>query len=296
MVVDTDDLLTSFDRKQNAFNVNPVADLHTHTLASDGTLSASDLVALAVRYGVNLLALTDHDELDGCREAATVAQSHGIAFINGVEISVTWQARTIHIVGLNVDTTSLPLQQGLAKNRTFRDWRAEEMGRRLAKQGIVGGYEAAAAMAMGRIVSRTHFAKFLVSGGYASDLREVFKHYLKPNKPGYVAGEWATLEAAVGWIREADGIAVIAHPARYNLSATKLRLLLQQFIAAGGEAIEVVSSSHNSDDILHFADVAKRYQLLASVGSDFHDPNYHWNGMGRLPPLPATCEPIWSRW
>lgn len=271
-------------------------DLHTHSLASDGSLSPTELMQVAAMAGLRTIALTDHDETGGCSEAAAAATAAGICFIPGVEVSVTWSNRTIHIVGLQIDPEHRQLSAGLAQARTFRDWRAEEMGRRLAKHGIHGAYEDARQRAQGRILSRTHFAQFLTANGYAKDMGAVFRSFLKPNKPGYVSGEWATLEAAVGWIRDAGGVAVIAHPARYRLTASKLRRLVGEFRECGGTGIEVVSGSHSLDDQRHMAKVATDHGLLASAGSDFHDPARPRNVLGRLPSLPQGIAAIWSVW
>lgn len=273
-------------------------DLHSHSLASDGTLSPSDLVARAHAAGVAVLALTDHDETGGLAEADAAAGQLGIGFAPGVEISVSWGSNTIHVVALNIDAANEQLQQGLVKLRDFRDWRAREIGRRLEKRRIPGAYEGALKYARGRVLSRTHFAHFLANNGYASSVRDVFKHYLKRNKPGYVPGNWAGLEEAVGWITGAGGQAVIAHPARYELSATRRRRLLGEFVECGGEGIEVVSGSHSRDECRTTAKYARDFGLLASVGSDFHGPENPWVELGRLQPLPEGCTPIWEseRW
>lgn len=271
-------------------------DLHSHSLASDGTLSPTELVARAAAAGVDVLALTDHDETGGIAEARIAAGREGIELVPGVEISVTWANQTVHVLGLQIDPDSSPLCEGLAKLREFRDWRAEEMGRRLAKHGIEGGWEAAREMAQGRIVSRTHFARFLVERGRAANVRDVFKRFLKPNKPGYVNGEWASLEEALGWIHAAGGQAVIAHPARYKMSATKRRKLLDEFTALGGEGLEVVSGSHSRGDNFNMAQLAKKFGLLASAGSDYHGPENPWVELGRLEKLPDGCNAIWSTW
>lgn len=269
-------------------------DLHSHSRASDGTLSPTDLVARAHDAGVAVLALTDHDETGGLSEAAGAAERLGIGFVPGVEVSVTWGSNTIHVVGLNIDASSERLQQGLGRLREFRDWRAREIGRRLEKRRIPGAYEGALIHARGRVVSRTHFAHFLAENGYASSVRDVFKHYLKRNKPGHVPGNWAGLEEAVGWITDAGGQAVIAHPARYELSATKRRRLLGEFVECGGEGIEVVSGSHSPDECKTTAKYARDFGLLASQGSDFHGPENPWVELGRLQPLPEGCIPIWE--
>lgn len=271
-----------------------IYDLHTHSLASDGTLSPRDLVARAASAGVQVLALTDHDDTAGLAEAEQAAAGFGIRLVPGVEISVTWDKQTVHVVGLGIDPANPSLETGLARLRAFRDWRAEEIGRRLERHGVRDAFAGARALARGRIVSRTHFAHYLVSQGFGRDTRTVFQHFLCRNKPGHVPGEWAKLEEAVGWIRAAGGIAVLAHPARYDLSATKLRRLLAEFMACGGEALEVVSGSHSPVDNGAMAAHARRAGLLASAGSDFHGPENPWVELGRLPALPAGCQPIWE--
>ena len=269
-------------------------DLHTHSLASDGTLSPTDLVARARVAGVDVLALTDHDSLDGLAEAERAALEHGLQLVPGVEISVTWSKQTIHVLGLLVDRHCPELQAGLRSLQAFRDWRAEEIGRRLAKVGIGGAFEAARALAQGRIVSRTHFARFLVEQGHAASVRDVFKRYLVNNKPGYVSGEWASLEEALGWIQAAGGLAVLAHPARYAMSASKLRRLLGEFREGGGVGMEVVSGSHSRDEALGMAALSRTVPLLASRGTDFHGPENPWVELGRLPELPPGCSPLWE--
>ena len=265
-------------------------------MASDGTLSPQELVALAASRGVRVLALTDHDTLDGLAEAQAAADDAGIVLSPGVEISVTWGGRTIHIVALWIDPEDEQLRLGLGRLREYRQWRAEEIGRRLAKVGIRGAFEGAKSFSNQRLIGRTHFARFLVQRGYAANEREVFKSYLVKGKPGHVSGDWASLEEAVGWIRAAGGQAVIAHPARYRFTRAKLLRLIGQFKELGGVGIEVVSGSHSRDDRLVFAGHARDQGLLASAGSDFHGPENPWVELGRLDPLPAVCTPIWSSW
>jgi len=274
----------------------PHYDLHSHTYHSDGTLSPADLVMRARANGVDVLAVTDHDVTDGIDEAQAAAQTVGVVLVPGVEISVTWGAQTVHILGLRIDPTHAPLQAGLAELRKFRAWRAEEIGRRLAHKGIADAYEGARVRARGSLISRTHFAKFLVDAGHARDVRQVFRKYLVGGKPGHVPGQWAALPEAVSWIRAAGGQAVIAHPARYKLSAPRLQRLLTEFKESGGEAIEVVSGSHSRDDYLRFATLAAHYDLLASSGSDYHGPEAPWIELGRLPSLPQSCRPVWMSW
>jgi predicted metal-dependent phosphoesterase TrpH len=271
-------------------------DLHAHSTASDGTLSPTVLMQQAAAAGVQVMALTDHDTLAGIDEAQTAAETCGLQFVPGVEISVTWQRRTVHIVGLGVDSTTDELQTGLASLREFRVWRAQETGRGLAKAGITGMYERANELASGGLVSRTHFARALVELGYANNVSQVFKKYLVNNKPGHVTGKWATLENALDWIHTAGGQAVIAHPARYRMTRSKLRQLIQDFVDCGGQAIEVVSGSHSRDDMFTIAQHARDFNLLASAGSDYHGPEHTWMDLGKLPALPDGCTPVWQHW
>ncbi len=274
----------------------PQYDLHSHTFHSDGTLSPSDLVMRARCNGVDVLAVTDHDITTGIGEARTAADAAGIVLVPGVEISVTWGAQTIHIVGLGIDTDEACLQAGLVEQLRFRDWRAEEIGRRLERKGIHGACAGARARARGVLVGRTHFAQFLAAEGHVRDVRDAFAKYLVRGKPGYVPGQWASLSQALDWIRASGGQAVIAHPARYKLSATRLQRLLTEFKESGGAAIEVVSGSHSRDDCLRFAALATRYDLMASCGSDYHGPEAPWVDLGRLPPLPESCRALWTSW
>jgi len=273
-----------------------VYDLHTHSIASDGSLCPAELVARAHEKQIDVLALTDHDVTDGLQEAQHAAHQLKISFVGGVEISVTWQATTIHILGLGIDPDCNILQQGLVKLRDFRMWRAEEIARRLQSKGIAGALEGAKKYAQGALISRTHFAQFLVERGLAKDVRDVFNRYLVHNKPGYVTGQWAVLEDAVQWINAAGGQAVVAHPARYKISATKLRQLFGEFKDCGGEGLEVVSSSHSLNDCQTMAQYAKNFNFLASRGSDFHGPEHRWVELGKIPPLPESCQPIWNTW
>lgn len=271
-------------------------DLHNHSTASDGTLSPTALVEMAARAGVKVFALTDHDSTEGVAEAERTADRLELTLIPGAEISVTWNKQTVHIVGLNLDVGCEPLQRGLKRLRDFRDERALEIGRRLEKSGISGAYEGARAHSNGRLISRTHFARYLVQIGAAPDERKVFKHFLVNGKPGHVPGQWASLEEAIEWIHAAGGQAVVAHPARYKMTRTKLRKLLKAFADLGGEGIEVVSGSHSRDDYFSMAQHARDFGLLASVGSDFHSPELPWIPLGRLPRLPAGCRPVWEQW
>lgn len=269
-------------------------DLHSHSTASDGTLTPAELVHRAADAGVDVLALTDHDTLDGLGEAAPAAAGLGISLIPGVEISVTWQRMTVHVLGLNVNPADAALHAGLRELQAFRDWRAAEIARRLEARHIGGALEGARRYCKGAILSRTHFAHFLVERGQAASLRDVFQRYLVKGKPGYVAGQWADLEQALGWIRQAGGIPVIAHPARYRLTRSKLKQLIGEFRESGGLGLEVVSGSHSLDETLHMAAVSREHQLFASCGSDYHGPEKPWVEIGRLRKFPNGCTPVWE--
>ena len=271
-------------------------DLHCHSTISDGLFSPADLVAHAAKHGVKILALTDHDDVSGLQAARVAAVQHGIQFINGVEISVTWKKRTLHIVGLKINPNDAPLKNALDLVRTGRDERAQEMGADLAKVGIAGAYEGAKVLADGSIITRTHFARFLVQAGHAKDNKSVFKKYLVKGKPGFVDHQWMDLEQAVTLIKESGGIAVIAHPGRYDLGMINLHLLMHEFRSYGGAAIEVVTGSHNPPQYQQFAKIAHRFSLKSSLGSDFHGPGISYMQMGCVPELPAGCVPVWDGW
>jgi len=271
-------------------------DLHSHSTASDGTLTPEELVMRAAEKGVEVLALTDHDTLAGLAEAQAAARAADLILLPGVEVSVSWGGRTIHIVGLGIDRWYEPLVSALADLLVDRRRRAEEIGRRLARVGVTGAFEGAEALSNGRLIGRTHFARFLVREGYVREEREAFQRFLLRGKPGHVEGAWASLDEAVGWVCGAGGQAVIAHPARYRFSRTKMLRLIGQFKDLGGVGIEVVSGSHSRDECFLVARYARENGLLASVGSDFHDPKNPWVELGRLAPLPAHCTPIWMHW
>ncbi len=271
-------------------------DLHTHSTASDGTLSPTDLVKRAQQSGVSVLALTDHDTTEGIGEAQQAALRLGIDLVPGIEMSVNWDPYVIHVVGLGIDTGCRNLQQGLSGLREQRQERAMEMGRRLHKSGIEGAYEGAMEFSNGRLISRTHFARFLVDRGYVENETKVFNKYLVSGKPGYVPGKWASLEQAVTWIRAAGGQAVIAHPARYPFTRTKLRTLIGEFKELGGEAIEVVSGNYTRDNCFTMGRHAMDFDLKGSVGSDFHGPEHFRAELGRILDLPEGVVPIWQDW
>jgi hypothetical protein len=250
----------------------------------------------AAEQGVRVLALTDHDDVAGLDEAAKVAAELDIRFINGVEISVTWNRRTLHVVGLKIDPRFQPLAYGLENIRTGRHVRAQGMAQSLSRAGITDSLQGAYRHAGDGIIGRTHFARFLVEQGHAKDMRSVFKKYLVKGKPGYFEHRWADLADAIGWIRNSGGIAVLAHPGRYDLGRTNMLTLLNEFRDLGGKAIEVVTGSHSVDQYQHFAKLAHQFDLMASKGSDYHGVGHSYIEMGRLPELPAICKPVWHDW
>ena len=271
------------------------ADLHCHSVVSDGTLTPEDLAARAKANGVELWALTDHDEIGGQHRAAAAAHSQGLAYLTGTEISVTFADTTVHIVGLGFDPDNAALAQGLAATRGGRGQRAQEMAAQLAEVGIAGAYEGALQFVGNpELISRTHFARFLVETKVCRDTAEVFRKYLIEGKPGYVPHRWAALGDAVRWITEAGGVAVIAHPARYKFTATEEYALFSEFKAHGGTGVEVVTGSHSATEYLTYADMAQEFGLAASRGSDFHSPDESHTDLGALPLLPGHLTPVWE--
>lgn len=277
-------------------------DLHCHSNVSDGMLSPAEIVARAAGRGVKVLALTDHDDLDGLAEAAQAAAQHGITFVNGVEVSVTWRKFTVHIVGLHIDPNCPELVEGLRSIRSGRKRRAELMAESLARIGIGGTLEGAYRHVQNpEMIGRTHFARHLVESGQCKDVKSVFNRYLAHGKPGYVPHEWAKLQEVVAWIRAAGGISVLAHPGRYmigrcSMGKPTMHELLDEFVAAGGRGIEVVSGSHTPPQYAEFARYAQEFSLLCSCGSDFHGPEESWRDIGRLPDFPLECVPVWTAW
>ena len=272
------------------------ADLHCHSVISDGTLTPEQLAERAKANGVHLWALTDHDELGGQKRAREAASALKIEYLAGVEISVTWMGETIHIVGLGIDAEHAGIIEGLRRTRDGRGNRAKLMAEQLLKAGIPGAYEGALHFAGNHdLISRTHFARFLVEQGVCRNTEHVFKNYLIEGKPGYVPHQWAKLDDAVSWIKAAGGVAVIAHPGRYSrLNAMQMDELYKHFKDIGGLAIEVITGSHSPDQYKTFAKIAQQYGFLASRGSDFHDPSESHIDLGSLPHLPDHLTPVWS--
>jgi len=273
------------------------ADLHCHSNVSDGVLSPAQAAARARAAGVTLWALTDHDTLAGQDEARQAAQALGMSYLCGVEISVTWAARTIHIVGLHVDPNCAALATGLRALCEGRMQRARAIGDALERLGVPNAYEGALQYVTSpTLISRTHFARYLVKQGMAASISDVFGRFLGDGKPGYVPHRWASLADALNWIKQAGGEAVIAHPGRYPYTPLQYDALFGQFIDLGGKAIEVVTGSHTPDQYQEYADVARRFGFEASRGSDFHAPGEGRADLGSLPPLPAGLKPVWERW
>ena len=271
------------------------ADLHCHSVVSDGTLSPESLAERAKLNGVELWSLTDHDEVDGQQRAAAAARSLGLDFLSGCEISVSFAGVTVHIVGLGFDAQDDELRQGLARTRGGRDARAREMSVELAKVGIKNAFDGALKyVGNPSLISRTHFARYLVDSGVCSDTSEVFRHYLIEGKPGYVPHRWAALGDAVRWITQAGGLAVIAHPGRYRFTPTEEYALFTEFIAHGGRGVEVVTGAHSAADQIKYAGLALELGLLASRGSDFHSPDESRTDLGTLPDLPGRLTPVWQ--
>jgi len=278
--------------------VTPRYDLHCHSTRSDGLLSPAAVVRRAASRGVDVLALTDHDETSGLAEATQAAREAGIDFVQGSELSVNWQDLTVHVVALNIDPDDGALSAGLESIRIGRTGRAKRIGESLAAAGIPGAYEGAMKYVTSeQLVSRTHFARYLVEAGYTRDVKDVFRNYLVPGKPGYVEHEWTTLPQAIGWIHGAGGVAVLAHPGRYKVDGSAgMRKLLGDFKDAGGDALEVLSPSHTNAQVAEFATHARVHGFAASTGSDYHGPGESTLDLGDLPPLPAGVEPVWTRW
>jgi 3',5'-nucleoside bisphosphate phosphatase len=280
---------------QNDLKAYLNADLHCHSVVSDGTLTPEELALRAKTNGVELWALTDHDEIGGQARAAAAAAANGMAYLTGVEISVTFANETVHIVGLGFDATNPIIVNGLAKTRGGRGERAKEMSDGLAKVGIKGAYDGALKFVGNpELISRTHFARFLVESGVCKDTYEVFRKYLTEGKPGYVPHVWAKLGDAVSWITQSGGVAVIAHPGRYKFTANEEFALFSEFKTHGGQGVEVVTGSHTTAEYVEYAGVAKEFGMVASRGSDFHSPDESRIDLGTLPFLPGDLTPVWE--
>ncbi len=269
-------------------------DLHCHSLASDGALRPAELVARAAANGVTTLSITDHDT--AAAYDAEIPPNPTLRIVPGIEFSALWRKRTIHVVGLAIDPRSVSLGDGIRQQRNARLERAGRIAERLRRSGIEDALEGATRIAAGAAPGRVHFAKHLVESGRVGSLRQAFRKYLGDGKTGDVANNWASLETAIGWIRGAGGIAILAHPARYRLTATRLKILVGDFVEAGGEALEVICGNQGLDVTRGLERLCLEYGLLASCGSDFHQPGRPWAELGRFPPLPRTLTPVWQQW
>ena len=271
------------------------ADLHCHSVVSDGTLTPEQLAQRAHANGVELWALTDHDEVGGQHRALAAARAQGMKYLTGTEISVTFAGHTVHIVGLGFDPDHPALVQGLQATRGGREARAQEMADQLAQVGIAGAFEGALKyVGNPELISRTHFARYLVEIGACRDTPEVFRKYLTEGKPGFVPHRWASLQNAVQWIVQAGGMAIIAHPGRYGFTANEEYALFTEFKNHGGQGVEVVTGSHSAQEYVEYAGMAKEFGLAASRGSDFHSPDESHTDLGTLPWLPGELTPVWE--
>jgi predicted metal-dependent phosphoesterase TrpH len=272
-------------------------DLHCHSTISDGILSPSEVAARAKANGVDVWALTDHDEVTGIPEARAAAAQLGLKYVTGVEISITWASETVHIVGLHIDETNEDLVKGLAFTRSGRERRAHEIAAQLSAAGVPDAFEGALKyVGNPDLISRTHFARYMIELGMFNDISQVFRNYLTEGKPGFVPHRWASLKDAVGWIRGAGGIPIVAHPGRYRFNALAFDAFFAEFKQLGGTAIEVITGSHTVDQYDYYAKVAKKYGFLASRGSDFHGPYESRIDLGALPALPDIVVPVWHNW
>ena len=271
-------------------------DLHTHSNISDGELSPSDLVTKASNNGIRMLALTDHDTISGLSDAKKTAIKKNITLINGVELSTQWDNKTIHIVGLNIDAKNTLIIKACKKLKVLRKERAKKIGKKLAKAGIKGAYEYTKNIAVNDNITRFHFAQFLIEHKYAKNQADVFNKFLVRNKPGYVSMDWPSLKETINLIDSIGGVAVIAHPLRYRITASKLRKLIDEFKQCGGKAIEVITGHNISKEINTASNYAKEYDLAASIGSDFHNESVSFNRLGKLLLLPQNLVPVWELW
>lgn len=271
-----------------------IYDLHCHSTASDGALTPTDVVLRAKEHGVTTLALTDHDTVAGLAQARQAAKQQHINFIAGIELSCTWNKKTFHIIGLNIDPESPELVAGTHNLQATRLERAKKMAHKLEKNKIPGAFEAVQSAAGTGMITRTHFANFLLKNNYVSSMQEAFDRYIGQSKPAFVSTQWTELDSAIKWINSAGGIAVVAHPMRYKLTASWMRRFLSAFKEAGGQALEIITARSNPDEIRRALHFAQQFELYGSVGSDFHTPKNQWVELGHLAPLPINIKPVWT--
>ena len=276
--------------------MHPVYDLHTHTTASDGEFSPKALVVKAKSSGIDVLAITDHDTTEGIAEAEDEACKQNIKMLPGIELSVSWMDKNFHIVGLGIDPDNRKLQASLKETEELREQRAIEIGKKLKKIGVTKAYSEAKTLAGVNTLTRSHFARVLINQGFATDSREVFKKYLVHNKPGFVKTSWVEMESGIKLIKDSGGEAILAHPLRYNITASWLRRFLTAFKESGGIGIEVVTGSSNTDEITTASAYARRFELSGSAGSDFHGYDNTWVKLGQLAAMPESVTPVWEKW
>ena len=276
--------------------MNYSCDLHTHTIESDGKYTPKELVDHAILAGIDVLAITDHDTTSGLDEAYQATTNKSIRLITGVELSVKWKEKNFHIVGLNIDPGNKILSEGLEKHRHERELRAIKIGQRLEKYGIPDAYAGAKQLAKNNAITRNHFARFLVSRGLAKNIGDVFKHYLVKNKPGYVKTNWVSMEDGIHQIKDSGGIAILAHPLRYRLSGSWMTKLLAAFKDAEGDGLEIVTGNSTPDNMRTCAGYARRYDLIGSIGSDFHGHENNGPQLGKLKSMPDDIVPVWNSW
>jgi predicted metal-dependent phosphoesterase TrpH len=274
--------------------VTDIYDLHSHSIASDGALSPTELVKRAHEKGVTVLALTDHDTTNGLAEAQQAAAELGMRLINGIELSASHLNQCLHIVGLNIDPNNPALSEGIAQQQKIRDLRAKQIAEKLEKKKIFGAYEFVTQAAGNGEITRSHFADFLLTHQHVTTQQEAFDRYLSKGKPAFVPTVWASLEETVAWIKAAGGVAVVAHPLRYKLSVKWMNRALAVFKQAGGQGIEVVTGRASLDEIRMSQQFAEKHQLYASAGSDFHAPDNLYLELGRLAAMPAGLKPVWE--
>ena len=269
-------------------------DLHCHSTFSDGSLTPAELILRAAEYGVTRLALTDHDTTAGLAAAFQATAGTRVKLINGIELSTSWQGKSFHVVGLGIDPDYPPLREATQNLVKIRNERAQRIAAKLQKKRIEGALAWVIKAAAGGMITRTHFAEFLVANFHVESQQDAFDRYLAKGKPAYVPTDWADLDQAVEWITQAGGVAVLAHPLRYKLSANWMKRLLIAFKEAGGQAMEVVTGRSNADEINILGGYAIKFELAGSVGSDFHNPENQWVELGRLAPLPEKVKPVWD--
>ncbi len=271
-----------------------IFDLHCHTNCSDGALGLGEVIRLASEQGVSVLSVTDHDTVDAYHNLPNTLADNGLCLIPGIEFSTQWKNTGVHVVGLNLNLSSSTLGDAVQYQQAQRLARAEKISAKLEKIGVKDPMERVLEIAGSAGVSRVHFAKLLTERGYVKNHQQAFKRYLGAGKLGDVQHLWADINLVVEWVKSAGGVAVLAHPSRYRLTRTKLGCLVDAFISAGGQAIEILSGSQTKDVTHHLVQLANEKGLYGSLGSDFHSPEYSWQRLGMHKALPSSCRPVWD--